>query len=195
MVSFGNESLYTGGSKDTHSRAVLRECWADGKLEGVYDFRNQQGIYVLYDVNFNIVHVGQAGAGTTRLLYRLRQHTRNQLADRWERFSWFGLRQMNDDGKLGPPVEDVNATVSDVLNHMEAILLAAAEPPLNRKGGSFGGDVEQYLQYRDREDLGPSLEEMIQELHSNRVGNSTGEEDVWPANLTSFLLRTAIHAL
>ena len=62
------EFVYWG--KQGHPQpGSLKGMWADGK-EGVYDFRNQQGIYVLYDVNFNIVHVGQAGAGTTRLLYR-----------------------------------------------------------------------------------------------------------------------------
>jgi len=48
--------------------------------------------------------------------------------------------------------------------HIEAILISAAEPPHNRQGGRFGKEVEQYLQYRDQEALGPDTEAMLKEL-------------------------------
>ena len=35
------------------------------------DFREQQGVYVLYDDNFKIIYVGQAGAGNQRLFCSL----------------------------------------------------------------------------------------------------------------------------
>ena len=38
------------------------------------DFREQVGVYVLYDDNFRVVYVGQAGAGNQTLLGRLKQH-------------------------------------------------------------------------------------------------------------------------
>ena len=155
------------GSPGIPQPGRLLGLWAAGRRVGIFDFRDQQGIYVLYDSNFRIVYVGQTGAGDSRLLHRLRQHTRDQLADRWERFSWFGLRYVTEEGELGPVVEDVESTVSDVLNHIEAILIAAAEPPKNLRGGNFGSEVEQYLQQRDEENLGPSTNQMIQTLYEN----------------------------
>ena len=71
-----------------------------GRLDGVpaketlakpIDFREQAGVYVLYDDNFRLVYVGQAGAGNQFLFSRLKHHRRDALADRWTRFSWFGI--------------------------------------------------------------------------------------------------------
>ena len=63
-----------------------------GKNGNVVNFRDQQGIYCLYDELFRLVYVGQAGANDKQRLFgRLKTHTTDQLAARWERFSWFGL--------------------------------------------------------------------------------------------------------
>ena len=70
--------------------------------------REQAGVYVLYDDNFRLVDVGQAGA-------------------------------------LGAARPFIKS--GDILNHIEAILISAAEPPHNRQGGRFGEAVEQSLQY------------------------------------------------
>lgn len=56
--------------------------------------------------------------------------------------------------------------IGDVLNHIEAILIAAAEPVHNRQGGRFGDSVEQYLQWRDDENFGPEIPEMIRDIWS-----------------------------
>ncbi len=57
------------------------------------DFRDQQGVYVLYDENYRLVYVGQAGGKNRhRLFDRLRQHRGDQLAGRWTKFSWFGVQ-------------------------------------------------------------------------------------------------------
>jgi len=145
-----------------------------GHLKGIsartaepVDFREQQGVYCLYDDNFRMVYVGQAGSGNRRLFSRLKSHTKDPLSDRWSRFSWFGVRAVNLDGSLRAENEKTRPLVSDVLNHIEAILIAAAEPPHNRQGGRFGEKVEQYLQYRDEENLGPAVPEMIRELWGN----------------------------
>lgn len=128
------------------------------------DFRYQQGVYVLYDENFEIVYIGQAGNGNHRLFDRLNDHTKDALAERWSRFSWFGIRQVNKDGSLRVEKNDAKAKVSDVLNHIEAILISAAEPPHNRQSGRFGKKVQQYIQDRDEINLGPEQEEMIREI-------------------------------
>lgn len=134
---------------------------AGGTLMGKYarrvrapevDFREQQGVYVLYDDNFKIVYVGQAGRGEQRLFTRLRNHKRDHLSQRWSRFSWFGIMPVVH-GALDLEFEIDVPEVGSVLDHIEAILLAAAEPPLNLQRGRFGTDVQQYIQHSvDQED-------------------------------------------
>lgn len=53
-----------------------------------------------------------------------------------------------------------------VLDHVEAILIHATEPPMNRQGGRFGDNVPRYLQKRD-DRLGPTAEEMIKGIWEN----------------------------
>jgi hypothetical protein len=68
------------------------------------DFRDQIGVYVLYDWNQNIVYVGQAvnvnGNGT--LFNRLKNHMDGRLWNRWQYFSWVGFRDVNKDGTPTP---------------------------------------------------------------------------------------------
>lgn len=141
-----------------------------GKLLGVLstnvtddpvDFRDQRGIYVLYG-GYDLVYVGQNN--NQELLARLKQHKKDDLAGRWDRFSWYGLRAVKSDGGLAQYNQAVHATNEDVLNHIEAILIHSAEPKLNRQGGRFGDEIERYLQSRD-ERLGPSDEEMLREIY------------------------------
>jgi hypothetical protein len=72
---------------------------------------------------------------------------RDDLAVRWTKFSWFGTRPVNDHYELEDN-EKITPSLAEVLNHLEAILIAAAEPPLNRQGGKFGR-AEKYLQLTD----------------------------------------------
>jgi hypothetical protein len=95
---------------------------------------------------------------------RLKQHNRDALADRWTRFSWFGIRWVTKTNKLAAGAEETHTNVGAVLNHIEAILISAVEPPHNRQGGRFGEEVMQYLQHRDEEALGPDLAGMVKEL-------------------------------
>lgn len=143
-----------------------------GHLQGVLstnlkdepvDFREQQGIYALYDDNFRMVYAGQAGSnGHQRLFTRLKQHTRDALADRWTRFSWFGIRSVNKTGTLRVEKSAAHPPINSVLDHIEAILIATAEPPHNRQGGRFGEKVEQYLQLNDPK--APDNDEMIRQV-------------------------------
>jgi len=111
------------------------------------DFRHQQGVYCLYDDGFKMVYVGQAGANDgNRLFDRLKQHKVDALADRWTRFSWYGIRWVTKTNELAAEAYGAHSTNGEVLNHIEGILITAAEPPHNRQGGRFGEDVKQYLQ-------------------------------------------------
>jgi hypothetical protein len=128
------------------------------------DFRNQAGVYVLYDENFRIVYVGQAGAGKQFLFSRLKQHQKDALAQRWTRFSWFGVKWVRKNKKLAAGARQHSVKTGDILNHIEAILISSAEPAHNRQGGRFGDDVEQYLQFCDRAALGPEIDSMVRDL-------------------------------
>jgi len=143
-----------------------------GHLLGVYvhektgknvNFREQQVVYVLYDRGFELLYVGQAGGrNKQRLFSRIKQHTTDQLANRWELFSWFGIQPvdlrsntLNEDAALAAQ------TPRAILDHIEAILIVSAEPPLNRQGGRWGNGVRQYAQYRDMSTLGPDSAQML----------------------------------
>jgi len=127
------------------------------------DFREQSGVYVLY-ADYKMVYVGQAGGGNQKLFARIKQHKRDALAGRWNQFSWFGIRKVNQNGKLAAESDGKHSTHTEVLNHIEAILIHAAEPTQNRQGGRFGEDVIQYLQRRDQKS-DPTVEEMIKEMY------------------------------
>jgi hypothetical protein len=142
-----------------------------GKLLGVpassttsppIDFREQSGIYVLYS-EFHPIYVGQAGSGNQKLFARLKQHRTDDLSERWDRFSWFGLRRVLGSGDLSKENLATHPALSVVLNHMDAVLIHAMEPAHNRQGGRFGDQVERYLQIRDSR-LGPTPEEMLRHL-------------------------------
>lgn len=149
------------GNNAGHLKGVL----STNTTSDPVDFRDQQGVYVLYDDGFKLVYVGQAGGRNgQRLFHRLKQHRSDALSDRWSRLSWFGVRSVNQDGRLRATTNAAHPAITDVLNHIEAILIATAEPPHNRQGGRFGDGVEQYLQYRDTDALGPEIEDMVREL-------------------------------
>jgi hypothetical protein len=109
------------------------------------DFSKQIGIYLLYDSR-EVIYVGRA---TDRPLgKRLYEHTVDRLASRWDRFSWFGVLPVSDDGKLGamPGTFDSSA----LLPALEALLIEALEPRQNRKRGDDLASVE-YVQKPDPE--------------------------------------------
>lgn len=127
------------------------------------DFREQIGIYVLY-ADYKIVYIGQAGQGNRNLFDRLKEHfIKDDLVGRWNRFSWFGIKWVTNVDKLSVAPKNLYPPLDILLNHIEAILIHASEPPLNRQGGKWGSVVEKYFQYRD-EKLGPKDSEAIQKL-------------------------------
>ncbi len=131
------------------------------------DFRYQNGVYVLHKAH-SIIYVGQAGARNAKLFSRLKKHRKDFLANRWDRFSWFGLRRVLSSGKLSTQTLRAKASIGIALNHIEAVLIAAAEPSLNKQGGRFGREATRYLQVRD-ERLGLTQEQMVRALWKNSL--------------------------
>lgn len=126
-----------------------------GRLEGrrsarTIDFREQIGVYVLYDESRRPIYVGQAGQGNARLFVRLRSHTRDHLAHRWHYVSWFGLLPVNRNGQLSgrdDPNKRVRGTLRSTLNEIEGVLIAATEPAFNKQGARFRG-IARYRQVK-----------------------------------------------
>ena len=147
------------------NRGHLKGVPATAITSAPVDFRNQQGIYALYDESFNLVYVGQAGSKKNRLFDRLKQHQTDRLAQRWSRFSWFGVRRVLASLKLSAENTAFHPTLSEVLDHFESIALAISEPPHNKQNSRFGSDVHQYIQHYDKENLGPPQEEMIKQIY------------------------------
>lgn len=115
------------------------------------DFRDQIGVYVLYDEGRRPTYVGQAGRGKARLFNRLRGHTRDSLSLRWQYFSWFGLLSVNKSGDLSGWEDEskrVAGTIGTTLNEIEGVLIAATEPPFNKQGAKFSG-IARYRQVPD----------------------------------------------
>jgi hypothetical protein len=143
----------------------------NGKLLGVRlkalsstvaNFSSQSGIYILYD-NFTPIYVGQANR---RLFARLKEHhLTDDLAGRWDRFTWFGLRKVIGGNRpsLSRPGVDFHISTKQLLDHLEAIMIHSFEPALNGQEGRFGGKVIRYKQVRDPR-LGPNDRDLLEKM-------------------------------
>lgn len=122
------------------------------------DFSGQIGIYLLYDGR-EVIYVGRS---TDRPLgRRLYEHTADRLATRWDRFSWFGLLPVSDDGKLGSlPADYISQKIVPAI---EAILIEALEPRQNRRRGDDLSAVE-YVQKEDPEIRRKQLKETLESV-------------------------------
>ena len=151
----------TGGSGNTGHL----EGKANGKPKA--DFREQIGVYVLYDKNQNIVYVGQAGNGNATLFSRLKNHMDGALWNRWEYFTWVGFRGVTKSGVLDDR-QKVESSISgykysDALNEIEGILIEVIEPKLNKQSGRLQKAVE-YFQVLDERISSVSIYDLQNEL-------------------------------
>lgn len=113
------------------------------------DFGPQVGVYLLHD-NQGIVYVGRTTDQS--LGRRLQQHTVDRLNGRWDRFSWFGIYPVQDDGKLNTNIDVSEVGIDVVISTLEAVLIEGLEPRQNRRRGDDFQAVE-FLQVED-----PSIE-------------------------------------
>lgn len=112
------------------------------------DFGKQKGIYILYD-HHTVVYVGRSI--DRPLGKRLYEHTVDRLGSRWNRFSWFGLLDVTQEGGLRE--QALKASLAGLVATLEALLIEALEPPQNRKRGDDFSAIE-YIQ-----DIDPELKE------------------------------------
>ncbi len=124
------------------------------------NFAGQIGVYLLHDRD-RVIYVGRA---TDTLAARLMAHTIDRLGGRWDRFSWFGLRNVGPDGALTDARVPWDERV--VIETLEALLIESLEPPLNRRRGDNFSGVE-YLQAPD-----PELERLEQKRVIDQLSRS-----------------------
>ena len=104
----------------------------------------QKGVYILHDDKGVAVYVGQTT--NQSMGRRLAQHTSDRLTGRWRRFSWFGIRPVGANGKLGD-VAAGTITPERLIRTLEALLIEALEPRKNSAGSSYSGI--EYVQVPD----------------------------------------------
>ena len=89
------------------------------------NFYHQRGVYVLYD-DRTVIYIGRIVDQPLGL--RLKQHISDRLNGRWNRFSWFGIYPVKEDGSLETTPVD-RFTTEALIVTMEALLIEILEPP------------------------------------------------------------------
>jgi hypothetical protein len=110
------------------------------------NFGEERGVYLLHDGR-EVIYVGRT---TDQPLWkRLRDHTTDRLRGRWDRFSWFGILPVKNDGELADsPSETFD--VENLIATMEALLIEGLEPRQNRRRGD-GFSAVEFIQVVDPE--------------------------------------------
>ncbi len=123
------------------------------------DFASEKGVYLLYDGR-EVVYVGRITKD--HLGNRLKYHTIDRLNGRWDRFSWFGVYAVTEDGRISTTTDD-SFSLENLIVTMEALLIEGLEPPQNRKRGDEFRAVE-YLQVEDPEIQKTQIVQLMDEL-------------------------------
>lgn len=106
----------------------------------IADFREQKGVYILYD-DYCSCYVGLTEQQT--LGARLNQHRNDNLSGKWDRFSWFGFRRVlgQQDGygirQLAAMPVAQNMPIADAIADIEALLIKAMGPKNNVANMNF----------------------------------------------------------
>ncbi|WP_436637640.1 HTH domain-containing protein [Microbaculum sp. FT89] len=129
------------------------------------NFSEQIGVYLLHDRE-RVIYVGRSADG---LGVRLRTHISDRLGGRWNRFSWFGLRSVDEKGQLSD--DSPHWSQSVVIDTMEALLIESLEPPLNRKGGGDRFSGAEYLQVKDPKIERVQMEDMFKNMQNKLFGD------------------------
>lgn len=130
------------------------------------DFSTQRGIYILYD-HHTVVYVGRSV--DRPMGKRLYEHTIDRLGSRWNRFSWFGLLDVTEQGKLVE--QPIRVTLPSLIATLEALLIEALEPPQNRKRGD-DFSVMEYIQDIDPEIRERELQNTLRAIEQKLRGQS-----------------------
>jgi hypothetical protein len=123
------------------------------------NFSGQKGIYLLHD-DRDVVYIGRAIDQPVGK--RMSDHTTDRLNGRWNRFSWFGILPVREDGTIVDRA-DVQTSVETIVRLMEALLIESIEAPLNRKRGDDIRAVE-YIQVEDEKIRKQQLDALLSQI-------------------------------
>ena len=111
----------------------------DPNPEQAINFADQQGVYLLHSWQ-SVVYVGKTTARAGGLFNRLQWHHQRQVwSGKWERFSWFGIRRVNENGEMDDGPDTASKEVVSAL--MEAVLIETLRPSFNQQQGSYMGTL------------------------------------------------------
>ena len=132
------------------------------------NYREYVGLYCLYGDN-ELLYIGEAGLGTkSDLMTRLKQHRKGPMADRWDRFSWFGCERKS--------LRD-QTDIENAFRQLEAVTIAIINPGFNKQSGTFKG-AKQVFQAPHNDSVGnletrlSRIEEKLEELIKVEVNKS-----------------------
>lgn len=139
----------------------------NGPSINVYE---ERGIYVLYK-DYEPVYVGKADRQS--LGYRLQLHRESlRKGPRWDRFSWFGVIGLTDQGKLRSPKLLAKSRTAELIATLEALLIMAISPVLNARREKFKNavllDQSEEDRLPDSEDRLQKIEEMLASLTARK---------------------------
>jgi len=97
------------------------------------------------------------------------QHTIDRLNGRWDRFSWFGVYPVREDGSLHTTAS-FSVDIDTVIITMEAVLIEGLEPRQNRKRGDDLQAVE-FIQVEDPDIERERKAAMVRELSAAWLGS------------------------
>lgn len=161
---FWRSDLVFWGSPGRKGRLLGRS--QDARRGPVADFWEQTGLYALY-AGYKLVYVGQTdrrGLGK-----RLKDHRADDLSGRWDRFSWFGFRHVDREGRLSKAPASRYVSMKTVFDHMEAVLIEVAEPPMNGQTGRFGDRVRWFEQVPAPEPSDPNIDSIQRGISDIRL--------------------------
>ncbi len=124
------------------------------------DFREQFGVYALYNRNKALLYCGLAGIGKETeaeaeaeaeveiqtLFERIQQHQQDgdPLSEFWTYFSWFGIKSVERLNETDPLIEGDRI---EFLNQIKAIMIQLANPAGNKNPANFNPAIK-YEQHR-----------------------------------------------
>lgn len=122
----------------TNGKTELKGNQGKGSID--VNFSEEIGIYLLHR-GYEIVYIGQATKQS--IVSRLEQHTKDDLANKWDTFSWFGFFNVNEEnGKINTSCKSIKMDLNKVAETLEALLIESIEPRFNRKRGDNFSDKE-----------------------------------------------------
>ena len=132
-----------------YGRFWARDLWLNNKYAlygkslwtkkaACIDFSKHYGLYLLHK-GYQVIYVGKASKHS--LGVELANHNVDHLRNRWDSFSWFSLKDIEESEDEG-----VNATKSlnvlRIIDTLKALLIETLGPECNKQDGNGFGDKE-----------------------------------------------------